>query len=179
MQGCILRYSMSVLLSATVLASSIMQPGFWHAHAGGNDPSHQHTGDSTAFPNLQHDALHTDYDEHRSGCQSGSTFIVGQALGQYAPHHHFMCLGFQLTLVDVGHSGKDSKGSHLANVRSSEYLRTTPQQCLSAASLLMACQTPTAGSVPTIHRVESYSQTVTTTLLCDRARHERSGVLLA
>ncbi len=178
MQSRYFRHLISMLLSATLLVSSIMPLGFRHAHAGGNDRSHRHIGDSTALLDHQRHVPCENCSKHCNGCQSHSIFIVGESFGQYASHFHLICFGFQLTLVDLGHSGKDSNDRQSAYVRVSEYLKPIPQHFFSVVNLLTACQAFTTNATTAIYPVVFSSQMVTTTLLCDRVRHERSGVQL-
>ena len=173
---------LSMLLSATVLAGSIMPPGVRHAHAGGNDRSHQHAGISTTVLNQQRHVWCVKCGHHCNGCQSNSVLIASESPGQHAAHLHLMCLGFRLTLPDSSHSAKqstDTSNSQLVNVRTTEYIRPTQQHNFSVEKLFIpVCQESTADGMTAIHAVVLSSQTVTTTLLCDRARHERSGVQL-
>jgi hypothetical protein len=173
---------MSMLLAATVLAGSIMPPGVRHAHTGGNDRSHQHVGIVTTVLNQQRHDWCAKCGDHCKGCQLNSIFITNQSPGQYATHLHFLCLGFRLTLPDSSRTAKqstDTSDSQLVNVRTTEYLRPTQQHIFSVEKLFIPlCQESTADGVTAIHAVVPSSQTVTTTLLCDRARHERSGVQL-
>ncbi len=173
---------LSMLLSATVLACSIMPPGVRHAHIGGNDLSHSHAGAATTILNQQHHDWCPKCGDHCNGCQANSVLIASKSPGQHAAHFHFTCIGFQLTLPDSSHSAKestDTSHSQLVNVRTAEYLKPTQLYNVSVEKLpIPVCQESTAGSMSAIRAVVLSSHTVTITLLCDRARHERSGVQL-
>jgi hypothetical protein len=170
-----------MLLSATVLTCSIMPPGVRHAHMGGNELSHSHAGVATTTLNQQHHGWCENCGDHCKGCQSDSFLVATELPDQYATHLHLMCLGFRLTLPDSSHTAKpstDTGNSQLVNVCTVEYLRPT-QHNISVEKLFMpVCQESTADGMTAIHAEVLSSQTVMTTLLCDRARHERSGVQL-
>jgi hypothetical protein len=176
------RSLLSMLMSAAVLACSIMPPGVRHAHIGGNDLSHRHAGVATNALNQQHHDHCANSGDHCNGFQPNNILIASELPGQRASHLHLMCLGFQLTLPDSSHSAKqgtDTGNSQLVNVRTTEYIRSTQQHNIGVEKLLIpVCQESTTDGVTAIHAIVLSSQTVTTTLLCDRARHERSGVQL-
>ena len=173
---------LSILLLATVLTSSIMPPGIRHAHAGGNDRSHQHVGVTTTVLNQQRHDWCAKCGDNCNGCESNSVLIAGESLVRYAIHFHFICLGLNLTLADSNQPTKqstDASDSQLVYVRAAEYIRPTQQQNFSLEKLFIpVCPESTADGITAIHALVSSSQTVITTLLCDRARHERSGVQL-
>jgi hypothetical protein len=179
----ITRPLLTVMLSAILLAGSMMPQGIRHKHSGGSDLSHKHRNLSSTSPSHSHhdETLHGD--DHSQSCRSQSPTTVGGSLWECATHLHFEWFGLQWAFPDSGKAAdenRDTNESQLVSLCSSEYLGITPQQNIRIEkfSLLVYPCSPLQVSGE-IQVVNFFSQPVTINLLCDRARHERSGVLLA
>jgi hypothetical protein len=162
-----LRTTTGLLLSAAVLLGSIVPPGQRHAHAAGDVP---HNHDKQHAHDHSGDAHH-----HHTTDQHGlSTPAVKPAA---VAHVHFACWLFDLTMPVRDES------------------ETEDNQPLYLVRLIDDCL-PTTISGPNTHPVDmpSHLQSIavdrpalarratappdTAVLLCDAARHERSGVQL-
>jgi hypothetical protein len=169
-----------LLLAATVLVWSLSPPPTQHSHAGGDDPSHHHdhVGADRHLAGIAHES-HT-----ASDCgHIHSVMVLSDAAGSGDSHLHFRWLGFRLTLPDSEPNNKsqeDHSTSKLLLVYASR-CRISPVQLsdrLDLPLLLLALDTRT----PTIAAGGAASGSLVPAVshpLCDRARHERSGVLLA
>jgi hypothetical protein len=160
-------------LSAAVIVAGLVPPAVRHTHPGGADPFHRHPA------GLAHD--HHSNDEHaEEACDDAHPAPILDE----AAHLHFAWLGVGLTLPDRptgGQARSDTllawaslvqladeqagptvhRGSNLAHavagIGPAFFLPATSDPCLAI------CAGPTPG-MPA--------------LLCDRARHARSGVQL-
>jgi len=166
----------SVLLSAFLVAAGIAPPGVRHVHPlpGGvaehdhdHAPGHCHSGTA--------DHPHEGHREHQ---HTPAAVELGDLW-----HLHFAMLGIELTLPDTTPVEENRNGEsdfELILLRPSEDPLLTLVTChestaklAASAAMLQAvdatpCQTVTALPSP-----------VQSAPLCDSARHERSGVLLA
>lgn len=168
---------LSLLLSTTMLVWSMSPPAVRHAHEGGSDLSHHH---DAAHGTHDADGTHHNHD----GGNRRSLTVVSDVIADETSHLHFHWLGFRLTLPgddSPTKTGDEPNSSKLLVIRSG---RTPLPQfhsggrldklltplCLNAAARDIAAMCPAVvGSL----------LSVATQPLCDRARHERSGVLLA
>lgn len=164
------------LMAATVLAWSLSPPAVEHAHEGGADLTHQH--DCAAATDGAHGSYHAHDAEPRS------LAVVSEVPFGDASHLHFQWLGFRLTLPGDDaptKKGEDRNSSKLLFVQASRTL--LPQFQLGTRldkSLTPLCLDAVATDIAAIcPAVSCPLPLVTTHPLCDRARHERSGVLLA
>jgi hypothetical protein len=95
---------------------------------------------------------------------------------------HWQLLGFQVTMPDTDRSGKDHRvnaDTHWVFVRATSAVPTTLSKSISDGVRI----TPPLIGLILNTEVDSAiasrpNSSVTTNLLCDRARFERSGVLL-
>lgn len=183
MMGFPLRTSVGLLLSAVLLAGAVISPGFRHSHLGG-DSSHTH--DRVSDSHTQH--AHAHYHDHQhhhcphSHQDVGATFARKHGATS-VPHIHVTFLLFDLTLpVPPGeHSDQDTDqpgelvyvlrpvtdGFHVGNVDTDYQLQGAP--------LLNSIYRPAPVAKPP--RKHSFPPGGAI-LLCDTARHERSGVQL-
>jgi hypothetical protein len=173
---------LSMALSAIVLAGSIMPPGIRHGHRGGSDPSHQHS-DLSAIPasHSHHDGRSSCSEQHH-GCRNDSPPAKADMPGKYATHLHFEWFGIPWTLPDSGKPHKENQvadESQLVYIRSSEDLGVATQQNLRVEKFpLPVSQEPLYQDAVESRVALFVSPPDAMTLLCDRARHERSGVQL-
>ena len=166
----------SVLLSAFLVAAGVASPAARHVHP------------------LSEGLVEHDHDHATGHCHSGTPDHPREGHGehQHAPlvaglgdlwHLHFALLGIEFTLPDtlpVEENRSGGSGFELILLRPSEEPLPALATCHESTAKLAAsaamsqsvdaapCQTVTAAPPP----VESAP-------LCDRARHERSGVQLA
>jgi hypothetical protein len=172
---------MSLLLAATVLAWGHSPPPVQHSHQGGADLSHRHD-----CADANHDATNAAPHLHyASNCgQSHSATTVPNGICGEASHLHFQWLGFRLTLPDDDSptkKGEDHSTSKLLFVQASRDL--VPQvysgSRLDKSLALLFPQAVSADIAATCLAVSFSSLPVIPHPLCDRARHERSGVQLS
>lgn len=172
---------MSLLLSGTVLAWSLSPPAVQHAHEGGTDLCHHHGCADTDRD--EGDGAHLS--RHASDCrQTHSAAVVPNAIAGQASHLHFEWLGFRLTLPDTdspSKKGEDRSASKLLFVQAS---RDSVPQVYSGTRLdrsltLLSPQAVSADITAACPAVSCSLLPVIPHPLCDRARHERSGVQLA
>jgi hypothetical protein len=160
---------------ATMLGWSVAPPPAQHRHIGGTDLSHQHESATTGF-----------------GCQPpratdgglNQAVAVGTSMiGGEASHLHFQWLGFRLTLPDDSPTkkGEDRSPSKLLFVQASR--ASVPQAHtggrLDTSLTLLPRDLVAADIASSCARVFCSLLWVESHPLCDRARHERSGVQLS
>lgn len=173
---------MNLLLAVTMVAWSLSPPPFQHAHEGGADLSHHHRhadvdDDEVADFDLAH--------HHGDAEHSHREVTSPSALAGLASHLHFDWLGFRLTLSDEQSStekGDDPSGPKLLFVQA-QPCRVDGQRLHSVRSFdpLLTLLDPNAWAAGNMASCSIASSRPGGTVppLCDRARHERSGVLLA
>ncbi len=176
----VVRSLLHVMLSATVLASGIMPPGNRHAHEGGYDRGHRHDGRSATVPNQQRDwCVHCG--QLCRDCLASTTSAA--AFGNGASHLHFRFFGFHWALPDSSDPVRQTnRGSHgpLVYLRAMGYQGIAPQLNLRADRLVVPlCQDYERSSMTAVRSAVPSPRAITVNLLCDRARHERSGVQLS
>jgi hypothetical protein len=161
MQQGIPRALVNALMAATVLAWSVAPPPIQHRHEEGADLSHHHDGGE---PHLAVYAPHV--------------------IGGEVSHLHIEWLGLRLTLPDDGvptKKGEDRGTSKLLFVQASR--ASVAQVCspggLGTSLTVLSLKTTDADVGASSPTVLNSLLRLTPHPLCDRARHERSGVQLA
>lgn len=174
------RASLNLLLALSLLAGGVIPPAVRHAHEGGNDLAHQH---DVALAGSLEDARHTECDDHHT-LPAGASPVT--ALIACDSHFHVQWLGFQVTLSGRDTSGpvkssEDHRTSEWVFVRAVRDMNPAPQNGLQVGrSSIVDLHQPLPGDTAEVSAsVSPSSCPVTVSPLCDRARHERSGVLLA
>jgi hypothetical protein len=173
------RAPLSLLLVAAMLAWSFSPPLLQHAHEGGSE--HHHHADAACAPtadaHLRHHASHRE--------QSRSVPVTPKAIAEETSHLHFEWLGFRLTLPDTespANQGDDhrckSKLLFVQASRSSAPLVHSGSR-LDASPLVLPLNAMAADMAATGPAVSGSLLPVVSLPLCDRARHERSGVQLS
>jgi hypothetical protein len=172
------RRKTSLLLAGTLLAASLAPPGIRHHHplAEGDGASHWHEDGHKTFGGIGHDD--TECHNHRAASQHSPVALAG---GQW--HLHVYLFGFRVTIPDSDPDQGDRSPDEQADLvvwqlGEQPLLRqvTEPNavQCiapqLAGSTLGDAAPTQAAVSAP---------PPVSCAPLCDIARRERSGVLLA
>lgn len=177
-----LRASLSVLLAFAIAVWTLAPPAYQHSHEGGTNLSHHHHNGDTdhdSFIAEEHGPHHADDDE-----DSPLLTEVVQALGGGGSHLHFEWLGIHLTLPAgqaPNNSDDDDGAPKLLVMGSGQALRLQFQSVnkLAQPPFSFGCALPAAHFIGD-GLAKRYSQPPDVThSLCDRARHERSGVQLA
>jgi hypothetical protein len=170
---------LNLLLAAMVLAGAVLPPATRHAHPGGGDLSHRHDGSNGSHQDDQSLAAHV---SHPLPCDP-SFASVRESHASFVGHFHFKWLCLQLTLPDHGTPANGhghGPNPDLVFLRagretaiSSVY--ASPDNIRTLGPDFQAVLSDNSGR----SLLAAYSSaSVTSTLLCDRARHERSGVQL-
>ena len=174
---CFRRKTMSLLLSALVLGWGFLPPGVQHAHAGGNDSTHRHSD--------CHEVAHHDSHDHDSNSRNhyhetlpDTSLVVGSLV-----HLHWQFLGIEFSMPapkQPANGGDDQDTPTLAVVQVINEAVPNIQlgPSLGRVFLAAACSLST-DVVRDLEPVPRSPNLVTSTPLCDSARFERSGVLLA
>jgi len=170
-----------LMMAATVLAWSLSPPGVRHTHDGGNEPSHHHEcGEAHHHAT---DASHGSHPAHDKG-QNHPLAVVSEVSAGEVSHLHFQWFGFRLAFPDDELPSK--KGEERSNVKLL-FIQTghafVPQFHSGGRfdkSPTFLCPDAMATGIATAYPAVSCAfLPITPTPLCDRARHERSGVQLA
>lgn len=174
------RVLVNLLMAAAVLAWSMAPPPVQHSHKGGADLSHHH--DSGDHDRAQADSSVTGHSVSDWGLFCPAA--VAEGIGGDASHFHFRWLGFRLTLPDddsPAQKGENQCPSQLLFVRDSR--SSAPQvsldKGLNSSVAVPSLNAIVAGADAFCPPVVGSHLRLTPHPLCDRARHERSGVLLA
>jgi len=181
MTKMLLRTSLSWSLSAAVLVWSLVPPAVQHSHAGGDDRAHAHDRADLGLEaaNVHH---HVHQADERAHAHSESSAAI--VAGGEATHLHFEWLGFRLTLPVDGSSGDESGEPSDPELLFVRVGRTSLDQSHLGTGLDKSPTHLELDAVPTAIAAVRFTVTssrlpLTSHPLCDRARHERSGVLLA
>ena len=171
------RKTMTLLLSALVLAWGIVPPGIQHAHMGGSNSTHRHDNCQEVAHHDSHD--HESDEEHHEH----TTETPVSQLADYVLHLHWRLLGVEFSMPvpeEPVEGGDDGNTVPLAIVRGmSEVVPLTLTSPSFGRVLLAAICTPSADVVRSLEPIPRSPNLVTSIPLCDSARLERSGVLLA
>ena len=168
--------AMNLLLSALVLAWGFVPPGFEHAHAGGGDSDHQH--DKCHDVALDGSHHHDADDEHHEDAAEPDV----AALMDYVLHSHWQLLGVEFSMPvpmePADGDDEDTVPPAVLCVRN-EILTATHAGLSFGRGLLAAVCAPSTDVVRNLEPIPRSPNLVTSIPLCDSARLERSGVLLA
>ena len=170
---------LSLLLSALVLACGTVPPGFRHAHLGGADTGHRH-GDGRPQTVAHHASHEHDSDaDHREHATVPDTTL----LSDFVIHLHWRFLGmdFSIPEPDEPAPGNDDEGTAPpAIVRAMDGIVPATQVGPSFGRVLLAVICTPSADVVQNRTPPLRSPDFTTSIpLCDSARLERTGVLLA
>ena len=180
MQNCLRKKTVNLLLSALVLAWGIAPPGMQHAHSGGNDNTHRHdTHQQDAHRNdaCRETAAHTSHDHERE------TVWDFSLPADFVLHLHWQLLGVEFSIPapeEPADNDDDRNTIPAAVVRVMNEVVPTAQAGPSFGRVLSAdtCIS-SADLVSSLQPVPRWANQITSLPLCDSARFERSGVLLA
>lgn len=173
---------MSLLLSGMVLAWGVIPPGVEHAHTGGNDASHQHV--------KCEDVAHHDSHNHHGddGHHEHATVPDVSLLADNVLHLHWQLLGleFSIPVPEEPADGTEDEGTEDEGTTVSTFVRVMNENVLATQAgpsfgrvLLAATCAPSVDVVWSLEPIPLPLDLVTSIPLCDSARLERSGVLLA
>ena len=175
-------------LAACLAVVTTMPPAMGHAHAGGDRP-HQHEHDG----HHHSDRHHSDHSHADHGHGPSARPVIASAgwgtseAGRFA-HVHFAWLGLEVTLAwPVGAAGAgDGQADHivvrLLDSAAQGISQVDVQSPFVASGCWAVLPAATVWSSPpsaTALLRSLQTEAPATTLLCDSARHERSGVQLS
>ena len=168
------RKTMNLLLSALVLAWEIVPLGIQHAHEGGSNATHRHdSGHEVAHH------LHDSDDDHHEHANLPDVSRLGDSIVHL--HWQFFGMAFSMPVPEQPTDGGDDWGTiPLATVRTvNEIVQTTQAGPSFGRMLLAATCMPNANVLWNLEPIPRPPNLITSIPLCDSARLERSGVLLA
>jgi hypothetical protein len=166
----------NLLLSALVLAWGIAPPAIRHGHEGGEDSSHRH--DAVAYHGHDHDDRGYFADEASQPADSGVSPTVLRGL---VVHLHWSLLGvdYSMPVSEDDQPGDVSNPADLVVVRLVDSVPTPVLGNNGSSSLCPVAVSQPGLNSPVVQTVSlAKPSLVPSAPLCDRARHERSGVLL-
>jgi len=169
-------------MSSAVLAATLIPPPLCHSHAAADTP-HSHAPDQTNSP--EHEPVAGESHSHRDHGHGTANHHHGSAaegLHPEAAHLHLTLIGFAFSLfLPVGSDSHSLDPTHpktlLAVVLADDdVIRASRVELIGAEGVSAAVpgDTPVAVSAASSLQVSG----IDPLLLCDRARCERSGVLL-
>jgi hypothetical protein len=159
--------SVSLALSAVLLAGSLVMPGYRHSHAGG-DLAHHH--DRPGHVVHEHGG-HVHHHSHSISCEPG-----------HVPHVHRSFLIFDFTSPVPDGDDCDSNGNDASEIvyvtqPKVDAVQSARESFPARCSVMPTPLFPIVVVQATQIRGDS-DPPVAATFLCDSARHERSGVQL-
>lgn len=161
-----------VIQSAVVLTWCVAPQGMRHSHAGGADRRHQHAFEVAA----------SNHGGHEHQASSDCRLDLVKVVGEVKSHLHLQWLSLNLALPD-SHGPSSDQDHHGSDLLAARPLKAVKPACHASSghsrplltSLVNSCISPsTAATVWGQTSVLAAART----LLCDAARHERTGVLL-
>lgn len=176
MQNRFRQKTMSLLLSGLVAVWGIVLSGVQHTHVGGTDPTHRH---DKCHEVVRHDSHSHESDEghHKYATDADLSLSADDVL-----HLHWQLLGveFSMPVSDEPTDG-DGEGSAVpvvVRVMNEEGMTTQAGPSFGRVLAAAAC-VPNVDLVRGSESEPRPPNLVTSIPLCDSARLERSGVLLA
>jgi hypothetical protein len=175
--------AINLMLSALVLTWGFVPPGFAHAHSGGGDSDHRHDtrrdvthGDAHHH---NHDAHHHDSDGEHHEHASEFDFTV---LEDSVLHFHWQLLGVEFSVPfresPVEDDRPETAPPVVVRVMNEVVSPTQAGPSFDRVHLVGNCA-PGTDIVRNLDPIPRSQNLATSIPLCDSARLERSGVLLA
>lgn len=169
------RRILSVLLSALLAVWGILPPGAVHAHVGGGDPAHQHD-------DCRESAHHGFHGHGMHGHHEHAVEPRASWLADFISHIHWRFLGIEFSMPltecpDSGDDGPDAMPPVI--VRSADEVAPAAQVGPPMGRGLLAARFAPSFDVAQDSAPFPRLRPGTVDFLCDSARFERSGVLLA
>jgi hypothetical protein len=165
---------LSLMLVALAVASGTCPPALRHAHEGGEDSGHRH---SSHILDLDHGHPHQgDPHHHTPNLELSST------MRECSVHLHWVLLGFNFSFPATpdGHDPDHPNGFEPVMVRLVEdVLIASPCEPRGIKADVASSLECISGVVCPTYSLAGWVNSVSALPLCDRARLERSGVLLA
>jgi hypothetical protein len=156
-----------------------MPPAIVHSHRDGDDPAHRHEVRTTHhdhhhYHDLAHASDHVHASPSASNCAESRSFAV---------HCHWQLLGFWFALPFSGerNDGEEERGLAkvaIVDVADGDGL-ASPTGIALAQAVCQPSPAASPGFVPLVSTPRGPQRPISATPLCDSARLERSGVLLA
>jgi len=170
------RKTLSLLLSASVLAWGIVPPVVQHEHAGGSDATHRHDD--------CHEVAHHGSHRHDSDDEHHEHAILPDVspLADNVLHLHWRFLGVEFSMPapeEPAESDDEGTGPPAIVRAMNEEVLTTRAGPSMSRLLLVGINAPNADTGRNSAPLPRAPNLVTSIPLCDSARLERSGVLLA
>jgi hypothetical protein len=166
----------NLLLSALVLAWGIVPPAIRHGHEGGEEANHSHE----AVAHHEHDHDGHQHPGHEDSQPAGAVVSPGAFRGLVV-HLHWSLFGVDFS-VPVSQNEPPEDGSNNAEPALVRLVDSVPSPVLGNSSF--AGDSSAAAAQAGLDSAVAPTSLLTTgkltqsAPLCDRARHERSGVLL-
>lgn len=174
----------SLLLSALVLVLGVVPPGVEHAHAGGENSSHQHDKCHETAHNDLHSSHSHDHHSSEKHHEHKTAPADKSRLADLVSHLHWQFFGIDFSMLipeKPANNTDDEENLPPAVIRAMEDVVPAIQAGPSFGRMLLAatCTLNVVDVVWSQEPVPRPSNLVTTIPLCDSARLERSGVLLS
>lgn len=171
------RRNANLLLSALVLAWGIVPPAIRHGHHEGGDRDHRH------------DAVARDCDDHGAHGHKTEEHAHDDALGvspgaqdRFVVHLHWRLFGidFSVPVPKNGQQDEENDDAEPSVVRLVDSVPTLTVEINGFAGAFPETVSQLGLDSPMVESSPSRPPSLVPSVpLCDRARHERSGVLLA
>ena len=165
---------LAMALCTLLVAWEICPPAMRHAHEGGSDTGHRHA--AAADPHQHSHSHQADLSPHSSRVDASTT------IGECAVHLHWglMGIGFSLPVSPTPHDPDRLFGFEPVMVRLVDDLPTiNPGVQWRDVADLPASPKLLSGNRRLMPSPPRWINSIASLPLCDRARFERSGVLLA
>lgn len=170
------RTATNLLLSALVLAWGIVPPAVRHGHDGGDEPNHRHKAVA------HHSHEHGDHDHPSDGAsRSVESQVSPSALRGLVFHLHWSFFGVEFS-VPMSEDDQSDDARHAAEPAIVRLVASVPAPVLHNSTFMGGFSA--TGAQPALDLPVGLTSSLTnpnltrSAPLCDRARHERSGVLL-
>jgi hypothetical protein len=166
----------NLFLSALVLAWGLAPPGIRHGHEGGEDRSHRHNGGANDEDHNDGRVLLANGDSRQVGSERSPVVLCSLVV-----HLHWSLLGVDFS-VPVSDGDRSDNGSSSGDPVVVRLVDSVPTPALER-DRSVNCDSVTvqhSGLAADVDQASSLTPVGPTPSapLCDRARHERSGVLL-
>jgi hypothetical protein len=168
-----LKNTMSLLLAAMLFGATVAPPAVRHSHP---------VAEGAAGRYHNHDDRHSHAHGQRHSDEAQPTTLAEVSCSHWW-HLHFQVFGLKLTLPepDPGQNDRQSEvdSEVLALVPGQKFFSGSSSRSDSLEHRVLTVASSVVGSAAAMHAVVSAPPPVSYAPLCDTARRERSGVLLA
>lgn len=173
------RTSLNFLVAIALFAWTSMPPAIVHSHSDGDDPGHRHEVRTT-----QHDHHHHHDPTHAANHAHAETAALDSVQSRtFATHCHWQLLGFRFALpISRGksdrHDERDMERAGIIDLADGDGL-AAPTGGVCLVAVFGSSFTAFTAFVSQVSTPQESQRQTSSTPLCDSARLERSGVLLA